>query len=181
MNAGVDYFVETCFNCGRPWGNGCACQFCNQMYGFPVGVLVSSAGKRLVGYLLESALILVTCVIGWLIWALFTFGNGQTPAKQLMSMRVVNLNTGVRAGWGRSFVREFLAKALIGFFLGWLLFPYFWLLWDKNKQQLWDKLLDTAVVDDPNGLVGSVPSGSAGYFQQPQPRYQLPPSEQPTQ
>ena len=124
------YGVEVCFNCGRPWGGGCACQFCGQMWGFPQGVLVSSGGKRFIGYLLESALIMVTCGIGWLIWAAITFANGQTPSKQLMGMRTVNIATGSRAGWGRMFVREVFAKSLIGIFLGWLVVPYFWLLWD---------------------------------------------------
>jgi len=175
------YGGEICFNCGRPWGGGCACQVCGQMWGFPNGVIASSAGKRLVAHLLESMLVLVTCFIGWLIWALFTFANGQTPAKQLMGMRTVNIVTGTRAGWGRMFVREVLAKLLVGFFLGWLIVPYFWLLFDKNKQQLWDKVVDTGVVDDPHGLVGNQPRPTAPYVQQPQQQYQLPPSEQETQ
>ena len=151
------------------------------MFGFPVGVVVSSAGKRLIAHLLEFGLMLVTCFIGWLIWALFTFANGQTPAKQIMGMRTVNIVTGARAGWGRMFVREVCAKSLIGFFLGWLVFPYFWLLWDKNKQQLWDKMVETTVLDDPNGLVTAQPWGAAPSLQRPQQQYQLPPSEQPTQ
>lgn len=92
------YDAPTCFYCGQPWGTGHACQFCRQLYSFPVGVTVSSAGKRLIAHLLESGLVLVTCGIGWLVWACFTFGNGQTPAKQLMGMRTVNLQTGVGAG-----------------------------------------------------------------------------------
>jgi len=151
------------------------------MYSFPVGVVVSSAGKRMIGHLLESVLIVATCGIGWLIWALFTFANGQTPAKQIMGMRTVNITTGTRAGWGRMFVREALAKPLIGFFLGWLILPYFWLLWDKNKQELWDKLVETGVVDDPNGLVSSQPQAASYYVPPPQQQYQLPPGEQETQ
>src|SRR5688572_18883873 len=115
------------------------------MWGFPTGIVVSSAGKRLVGRLLEVLLILVTCGIGWLIWAAFTFANGQTPAKQLIGMRTVNIATGARSGWGRMFVREVFAKLVIDLFLGWLVLPYFWLLWDRNKQQLWDKMVETAV------------------------------------
>lgn len=28
----------------------------------------------------------------------------------------------------------------------------FWLLWDKDTQELWDKIVDTIVVNDPGGL-----------------------------
>ena len=45
MQQGFD--APTCFNCGQLWGTGHACQFCRQMYNFPIGVTVSSAGKRL--------------------------------------------------------------------------------------------------------------------------------------
>jgi len=126
-----------CFNCGRYWGEGTTCQFCGQLYGLPAGIVISSAGKRCVAHLLESVLALATCGIGYLIWSLIIFGNGQTPGKQLMGMRVVSIATATRASWGTMFLREFLAKLAIGLFLGWLVLPFFWLLWDKNKQQLW--------------------------------------------
>lgn len=177
--------VAACYNCGRPWGDGGACQYCSQTYGFPAGIVTSSSGKRFVAYLLEIALVMVTCAIGWLIWALIVFGRGQTPAKQIMGMRVANMTTLTRSGWGRTFVREVIAKGLIGIFLGWLIVPYFWLLWDKNRQQLWDKMVDTVVVDDPNGLVTDVPPGGgqygqqSQYLQQPGQQYQLPASQQP--
>jgi len=28
-------------------------------------------------------------------------------------------------------------------------FVYFWLLWDRDNQELWDKIVGTVVVDDP--------------------------------
>ena len=55
----------------------------------PVGVTISSAGKRLGAYLFEVVLCTVTLVIGWMIWSLIVFGKGQTPAKQLLGMKVV--------------------------------------------------------------------------------------------
>jgi uncharacterized RDD family membrane protein YckC len=165
-----------CFTCGRPWGNGCACQFCGQMWGCQSGVVLSSSMRRLGAHLLDGLLCLITCVVGWLVWALIIYGRGQTPAKQLMGMRVVIMTAGVRAGWGRMFVREHLAKLLIGLFLGWLVIPYFWLLWDKNRQELWDKMLDTVVVDDPNNLVGDVSQASWQAIQQPPTQQQLPPA-----
>jgi hypothetical protein len=30
---------------------------------------------------------------------------------------------------------------------------FFWLLWDRNRQQLYEKMVGTIVVNDPNRLV----------------------------
>lgn len=166
----------SCFACGRPWGDGCACQFCGQMYGCQPGVILSSSMRRLGAHLLDGVLCLVTCVIGWLIWSLIVYARGQSPGKQLLGMRVVIMTAGVQAGWGRMFVREHLAKLLIGLLLGWLVLPYFWLLWDRNRQELWDKMLDTVVVDDPHRLVGHVPTPAWHSVQAPPEQHQLPPS-----
>jgi uncharacterized RDD family membrane protein YckC len=169
-----DVVGGACFNCGSPWGDGCGCQFCGQMYGCPPGVILSSSMKRLGAHLLDGVLCLVTCVIGWLIWSLIIYGRGQSPAKQLLGMRVVIMTAGVRAGWGRMFVREHLVKLLIGLFLGWLVLPYFWLLWDRNRQELWDKMLDTVVVEDPSNLVTNVPMSAWQSIQPPPQQHQLP-------
>ena len=109
-----------CFNCQRPWGSGCACQFCSQMFGCPPGVILSSSMRRLGAHLLDGLLCFATCFIGWLVWSLIVYGRGQTPGKQLLGMRVAIMTTGTKAGWGRMFVREYLAKFLIGVLLGWL-------------------------------------------------------------
>ena len=116
---------------------------------------LSSVGKRFGAYLLEFVLVIVTLVIGWLIWTLIILGKGQTPAKQILKMRVVEMNTGQVASYGKMFVREFLLKGIlmsivvsVTFGLGLIL--YFWLTWDDKNQELWDKMLSTVVVDDPD-------------------------------
>ena len=55
---------------------------------------LSSVGKRFGEYCLEIVLFIVTLGIGWLIWALIILGRGQTPAKQILNMRAVNVDTG---------------------------------------------------------------------------------------
>src|SRR6476661_4276701 len=50
----------------------------------PATVRLSSAWRRLGGYLLEGLLILLTLLIGWLVWSIIVWGRGQTPAKQLL-------------------------------------------------------------------------------------------------
>jgi hypothetical protein len=106
------------------------------------------------GYLLEGVLSVVTLGIGWLIWSFVVFGRGQTPAKQILNMRTVTLRTGRSSSWGRMFVREFIAKPLMGLLsfitLG---IANFWLVWDSRNQELWDKVVGTVVVNDPQKLL----------------------------
>jgi RDD family/Protein of unknown function (DUF2510) len=141
--------VRPCPTCGRDWGAGIACQFCGQVERLPSGVQLSSPGRRFGGYLMEFLLLIITLVIGYLIWTLIVFKDGQTPGKQVLKMRVVKLRTLRKASWGTMFLREFIAKPIVEV-LSWVTFyiPYFWLLWDAKNQELWDKMVGTIVVDD---------------------------------
>ena len=138
-----------CPVCNRDWGHGAACQFCGQVEGLPSGVGLSSAAKRFGAYLLEGVLLVVTLVVGWLVWSVIVWGRGQTPAKQLLSMRVVKLRTGEKASWGTMFLREIICKWVIGFLSFFTLgIINFWLVWDSKNQELWDKMVGTIVVND---------------------------------
>ena len=97
----------------------------------------------------------VTLGLGWLIWSAIVWSNGQSPSKQLLGMKVLRLRTSQKAGWGTMFLREIPGK-LIGslaalFTVGIL---NFMLLWDKNHQQIWDKVAGTIVVNDPHKQLG---------------------------
>lgn len=143
--------AKPCPRCQRDFGLGLACQFCKQVSSLAPGVQLSSPGKRLAAYLLDCVLLYVTLGIGWLVWSLIIYSNGQTPGKQIMHMRVVNVRTTTVAGWGTMFVREWITRPigwLIGYFTLFIL--DFMLCWDRNHQQLWDKMSDTIVVDDPH-------------------------------
>jgi len=63
---------------------------------------------RLGGLALDAALLLSTCYIGWIIWSLVIWGQGLTPAKQILKMRVVSSVTGQTATWGHMAIRQFL-------------------------------------------------------------------------
>ena len=145
-----------CPTCGRFWGLGNVCHSCGQVEGLPGGVRMSSSGLRLGAFALEYVLATVTLGIGWLIWALIIFGRGQTPAKQLLGMRTVTWSTRKRAGWWRMFLREMIVEPVITFLafitlIGVILL--FWLLWDDKNQELWDKVVDTIVVNDRDKLL----------------------------
>jgi uncharacterized RDD family membrane protein YckC len=78
------------------------------------GVRLVSPGGRLGAVLLDVLLATVTLYIGWFIWAMITWSNGQTPAKQLLGHVVADANTGQAFDWGRMFLREFCIKGLLG-------------------------------------------------------------------
>jgi len=141
-----------CPTCGQTTAGDVSCQFCGQVLILPPGISLSTAGRRFGGYLLEIVLIICTLGIGWLIWAFVIFGDGQTPAKRILNMRVISIQQARAAGWWRMFFREFIAKTLIAF-VSVFLIPYFWLLWDRNRQELWDKMATTLVVGDPADLL----------------------------
>lgn len=101
----------------------------------------------------------MTLGIGWVIWALMIVGRGQTPAKALLHLRVVDAGSLRPVGFARMFwVREIVAGIVAGLAipltLGVLLFMPFW---DRRNQNLWDKISSTYVVLDPSDAWGTKP------------------------
>jgi len=123
--------------------------------------MLASQGQRFGAFLLDLVLVVVTLGIGYLIWSLVVWGRGQTPAKQLLKLRVIRLNDRRAASWGIMAVRQFVLVAVVfgvdaalgGFgliSLLWLLANGITLLATDKNQALWDKILSTVVVSEPN-------------------------------
>jgi uncharacterized RDD family membrane protein YckC len=72
-----------------------------------------SPGGRLGAVLLDVLLAVVTLGIGYIIWSLIVWSNGQTPGKQLLGHVVADAQTGAPADWGRMFMREFVIHFLL--------------------------------------------------------------------
>lgn len=111
---------------------------------------------RFAAYLVESVLVLLTLYIGWLIWASMVASKGQTPAKQVLGLRVVDATSGQPVGLGRMLFMRGIVAGLVASFavvlsLGIVLFMPFW---DRNNQNLWDKVSGTRVVNDPANVWG---------------------------
>lgn len=151
--------VRPCRRCGREWGTGIYFQFCGQVEGLPSGVLLAHARRRLAGYLLDVVLMVVTLIIGWLIWSLIVWSRGTTPGKQLLGLRCVDLSDSERANWWCMALREVVGKYILMNLIGLVTFGigplvlYFQLLWTKNRQELWDFAADTIVVHDPSNAL----------------------------
>jgi uncharacterized RDD family membrane protein YckC len=119
----------------------------------PVGVTFTTAGRRLGQYALDGLLLLVTAFIGWFIWSLFIWRRGETPGMQILRIKCVKLESGQVATWGTMFLREFVGKYIVMGLISSIFFPawvvlVFMLMWDKNKQELWDKIAGTIVVSN---------------------------------
>ncbi len=63
---------------------------------------------RLGGWAVDLALYFVTFGIGWFIWSLIVWGQGQTPGKQLLKMRVYDKTTAKPVKWGHMAIRQLL-------------------------------------------------------------------------
>jgi uncharacterized RDD family membrane protein YckC len=120
------------------------------------GLQVSSAGRRFGAYLLDYLLIVVTIGIGWLIWSMFTWKNGQSPAKSLMKMRAVKVEGETTATWGTMFMREFIGKGLLNAITFGIvaLISIFGIL-GASRRAVWDKVAGTIIVDDPEGRLAA--------------------------
>lgn len=140
--------TSACPNCGRDWGTRIACQSCGQVDNQPLGVALATPGRRLGSHLLAFLLFVVTLGVGYIVWALVVWSNGTTPPKQVLKMKVIKIAENETAGWWRMFLR-FICKTFLyalwylGFFLS------FWMIFDKRRQELWDKMAGTIVVHDP--------------------------------
>ena len=125
----------------------------------PDGVILSSPVRRFLCALLEGVLSILTLGIGYFIWQFFTYRTGQIPGKKLMGMRVVSLNDGRALTFWTMVLREWIVKGVIGgITLG---LGYIWILFDANNQSLYDKILNTIVVDDATGLTVAEAAPSA--------------------
>ncbi|GIE93540.1 RDD family protein [Paractinoplanes rishiriensis] len=109
-----------------------------------------SAGGRLGAVLLDALLMLVTLWIGWLIWSLFTWQNGQTPGKQMLGHVVADAQTGEPFDWARMALREFCIKGVLGWLLNVVSFGiYFWvdslMVLGDRQQTLHDRMANSIV------------------------------------
>ena len=171
----------SCPNCGRSFGGGRCCQFCKQVEGLPTGITIASAATRLFALLMEyivagivvgllfiaasatganpgdavaglASVIALALGATFFVCSIVMFSRGQSPGKYFVGLRVINVQESQAAGFATMFLREFIAKPLIMILSSVTLgIVNFWLVWDRDTQELWDKVVNTIVVSDPLG------------------------------
>ena len=73
----------------------------------------ASLGKRIEALALTALLLVVTLVIGWLIWSVFAWRKGQTPSYRLLGLRIVRLSDGRPIRLSRSLARACICCLLV--------------------------------------------------------------------
>lgn len=125
---------------------------------------MASSQHRIASLLLDTVLLLLTLGIGWLIWSLFTWRNGQSPAKKILKIQVCDAQSYKPVTWGHMAIYELLfgmAVALICSFINLLTFgllgslAYFviwvtdfcWYWKDGKKRTIRDNIVKVIVVN----------------------------------
>ena len=117
------------------------------------GAPLSSPGRRLGAYFLDVLLTFVTLFIGWMIWSLMLWAQGQSPGQQLLGLRCVRTDSGKAAGWGTMCLREVVGKWLLGSITyGITSLVSCFMILGQTRQGIWDKIATTIVVDDKDGI-----------------------------
>jgi uncharacterized RDD family membrane protein YckC len=120
----------------------------------PLGTELASVGRRIGAYFLAIPLSIVTLGIGYLIWGLIVWGRGQTPALQVLGMRVWRPADLKKASWGIMALREIVGRivdgilSIITYLISFILFVS-----GKEHKSLHDLVAGTTVLYDPNKVL----------------------------
>jgi uncharacterized RDD family membrane protein YckC len=129
----------------------------------PQGVELASSGRRIGAYFLAIPLAIVTLGIGYLIWGLIVWANGQTPALQVLGMRCWRPEDGRVPGFWWMALREVvgrIAEGILSFIT--LLISLILMLTRPDRRSLHDLIAGTVVLYDPNKVLASQPPQAPG-------------------
>jgi RDD family len=73
----------------------------------------ASLGRRIGALALGVVLVVGTLVVGWLIWSVFEWRHGRTPAYRLLGLRAVSVSDRQPIGLARSFLRSGICCPLL--------------------------------------------------------------------
>jgi uncharacterized RDD family membrane protein YckC len=122
----------------------------------PDGTELASVGRRIGAYFLAIPLAVVTLGIGYVIWGLIAWGNGQTPALQVLGMRVWRPETNRVAGFGHMALREIVGRIADGILsLITEITSFVMFVSSKDRKSLHDHIAGTVVLYDPNKTLAS--------------------------
>jgi uncharacterized RDD family membrane protein YckC len=115
----------------------------------PQGVRLASRGQVIACYLLAVLLFAVTLGAGYLLWALATWGSGQTPAQRLLHLRCWRPDARRLAGRTRMALRQVINLLLDGeAFSG-----VFILIISQDLNSWGDFFTGTVVLSDPDEVL----------------------------
>jgi uncharacterized RDD family membrane protein YckC len=112
----------------------------------PQGVQPRRVGRVVAAYTVAVLLFIVTLGIGYIIWSLVAWGDGQTPAQRLFGLRCWRPESSRLASRGQMALRQ--ASGLL--LNGELLLGVFILLLEPGRTSVGDYFIGTVVVHDPH-------------------------------
>jgi hypothetical protein len=118
----------------------------------PEGTTLAPVGRRIGAYFLGALLSVVTLGIGYMIWGLISWGSGQTPVQQVLSMQVWRPQEKVNATWGTMFLRG-LAWVFLGIIPFAQIVSFFLFLSGREHRALHDSVASVVVLHDPNKVL----------------------------
>ena len=140
----MDFGRTTCERCGLPGGESGFCANCRVLNADPGGGLYAASGAaRLTARLIDLLLFPLCLGVGWWLWLGATAGEGQSPAKRMLGLRVVRAD-GSAMGGGAVWFREGVAALLLTPLLP---LSALWALRSPGRQALHDLLAGSVVVD----------------------------------
>ena len=101
--------------------------------------------RRLFADILDTVLLFLTLIIGYVIWCLIVLGRGQTPGKQLLGIYAIKRDGG-RVGWGTMFIREAVKWIAHAFVIGFFADAILLLLDDEEHRSLSDRVAGTIIM-----------------------------------
>jgi uncharacterized RDD family membrane protein YckC len=122
----------------------------------PDGTELASVGRRIGAYFLALPLMIVTLGIGYIIWGLIAWGNGQTPALQVLGMRVWRPENNQVASFWQMALRDVVGR-LVDVVLGAITEITSFVLFatGRERKSLHDHIAGTIVLYDPNKTLAS--------------------------
>ncbi len=122
----------------------------------PAGVTLAPIGRRIGAFFLGIALMIVTLVIGYVVWGVITWRRGTTPALSVLKMRCVKADTGARATFGTMALREIVGRIVEGIIWITELVSLILFLARADRRCLHDLIGGTVVVYDPEGRLDAI-------------------------
>jgi len=125
---------------------------------------MASSQHRIASLVLDTVLLFLTLGFGWLIWSLFTWKEGQSPAKKILKIRVYDAQSHQPVTWGHMAIYEllfgiavgmvcsvinFLTFGLLGsfaYFVMWVT-DFCWYWKDGKKRTIRDNIVKVIVVN----------------------------------
>jgi uncharacterized RDD family membrane protein YckC len=149
--------VPAGYGYGQPGGQPVpAGMYLDQQSGLmlPQGTVLANSGRRIGAFFLAIPLVIITLGIGYVIWGLIAWGNGQTPALQVLGMRVWRPEDNRVAGFWWMALREIVGRICDGILsIITELTSLIFMLTRPDRKTLHDLVAGTVVLHDPNKVL----------------------------